>query len=74
MSSSTLRCDFVTSLLPKENGRKLMEKTNRMSSEGVSIILNNLVSRKPKVFALQILQRYLTKEGRVRKFLDCLYG
>ena len=24
--------------------------------------------RKPKVFALQILQRYLTKEGRVRKF------
>ena len=30
--------------------------------------------RKPKVFALQILQRYLTKEGRVRKFLHCLYG
>ena len=24
--------------------------------------------RKPKVFALQILRRYLTKEGRVRKF------
>ena len=30
--------------------------------------------RKPKVFALQILQRYLTKEGRVRKFFYCLYG
>ena len=30
--------------------------------------------RKPKVFALQILQRYLTKQGRVRKFLHCLYG
>ena len=30
--------------------------------------------RKHKVFALQILQRYLTKEGRVRKFFDCLYG
>ena len=30
--------------------------------------------RKPKVFALQILQRYLTKEGRVRKFFHCLYG
>ena len=24
--------------------------------------------RKPKVFALQILQRYMTKEGRVRNF------
>ena len=30
--------------------------------------------RKPKVFALQILQRYLTKEGRVQKFFHCLYG
>ena len=30
--------------------------------------------RKLKVFALQILQRYLTKEGRVRKFFHCLYG
>ena len=30
--------------------------------------------RKPKVFALQILQRYLTKEGRVRSFFHCLYG
>ena len=27
--------------------------------------------RKPKVFALQILQRYLTKEGRIRKFFHC---
>ena len=26
--------------------------------------------RKPKAFALQILQRYLTKEGRARKFSD----
>ena len=30
--------------------------------------------RKPKVFALQILQRYLTKEGHVRKFFYCSYG
>ena len=30
--------------------------------------------RKPKLFALQILQRYLTKEGRVRKFFHCFYG
>ena len=30
--------------------------------------------RKPKVFALQILQRYLTKQGRVGKFFHCLYG
>ena len=30
--------------------------------------------RKPKVFALQILQRCLTKEGRVRNFFHCLYG
>ena len=30
--------------------------------------------RKPKVFALQILQRYLTKQGHVRKFFHCLYG
>ena len=30
--------------------------------------------RKPKVFELHILHRYLTKEGRVRKFFDCLYG
>ena len=30
---------------------------------------NSKVSlRKPKVFALQILHHYLTKEGRVRKF------
>ena len=30
--------------------------------------------RKPNVFALQILQHYLTKENRVRKFSHCLYG
>ena len=30
--------------------------------------------RKPKVFTLQILQRYLTREGRVRKFFHCSYG
>ena len=30
--------------------------------------LNKISLRKPKVFALQILRRYLTKEGRVRKF------
>ena len=49
----------------------------------ISIFLDNfsikrasaiLSLRKPKVFALQILQRYPTKEGRVRKFFDCLYG
>ena len=35
---------------------------------------NHISLRKPKVFALQILQRYLTKQGRVRKFFHCLYG
>ena len=25
----------------------------------------------PKVFALQILQRYLTKQGRIQKFFHC---
>ena len=32
------------------------------------------VSENQRFFALQILQRYLTKEGRVRKFVHCLYG
>ena len=31
LSSSSLRSHFVVSLLPKENGRKLVEKTSKMS-------------------------------------------
>ena len=33
-----------------------------------STLVHKVSLRKPKGFALQILQRYLTKEGRVRKF------
>ena len=31
-------------------------------------------SQKTEGFALRILQPYLTKQGRVRKFFHCLYG
>ena len=62
---------------------KVMEE-NRCSLE-VALAKNSLQNvhefspfqlslRKPKVFALQILQRYLTKQVRVRKFFHCLYG
>ena len=42
-------------------------KSVNPSRETISIL-------SPKVFALQILQHYLTKEGRVRKFFHCLSG
>ena len=54
---------------------------DQLSLNLVDICLGNTLEllckfslRKPKVFALQIWQRYLMKEGRVRKFFDCLYG
>ena len=42
----------------------MISENNNLSKHGT--VIKSL--RKPKVFALQILQRYLTKEGRVRKF------
>ena len=30
--------------------------------------------KKSKIFAFQILQCYLMKEGRIQKFSHCLYG
>ena len=59
-------------MMGKRNLESLENWLKNCSSQNT--ILHHLSLRKPKVFALQILQRYLTKEGRVRKFFHCLYG
>ena len=62
-----LRAKFVAFLINRRY-TQMFESDLKLSNISDSSL------RKPKVFALQILQRYLTKEGRVRKFFHCLYG
>ena len=77
MPSFEILADIFTCLsvfdLPKgsSNTVKTRKKYQRVFQKKAP---NNISLRKPKVFALQILQRHLTKEGRVRKFFHCLYG
>ena len=46
----------------------------KLALRNFALLYANYSLRKSKVFALQILRPYLTKEGRARKFFYCLYG
>ena len=60
---------FVWAMYKKGLGTINKEKTREIELFArIEILVRQQSLRKPKVFSLQILRRYLTKEGRVRKF------